>query len=64
MKGPTSKLIHYSLSKYGKDQPLRTPIFANVAYSFDSAKEIEEAFAGKTGQHMYARTTSPTLAPA
>lgn len=64
MKGPTSKLIHYSLSKYDKDQPLRTPIFANVAYSFDSAEEIEDAFAGKTGQHMYARTTSPTLAPA
>ncbi|HCC53349.1 MAG TPA: O-acetylhomoserine sulfhydrylase [Desulfobulbaceae bacterium] len=42
--------------------PLRTPIHDTVAFGFDSAQSIADAFAGRIPRHSYSRISNPTVA--
>jgi O-acetylhomoserine (thiol)-lyase len=40
---------------------LRVPVYDSVAFEFDSAKDINLAFAGRKPAHTYSRITDPTV---
>ena len=44
--------IHHSISM---------PIYSSVAFEFETAEEIEDAFLGKSGKHTYSRISNPTV---
>lgn len=49
---------------YDKKDPynsLSFPVYNSVAYEFDSAEAMEEAFCGRTAEHTYSRITNPTV---
>ncbi|WP_075601556.1 aminotransferase class V-fold PLP-dependent enzyme [Saccharicrinis aurantiacus] len=60
-KGYTSQSIHTPFSKKDAHNSLHMPVYDGVAYEFDSAEEIEEAFMGKKFAHAYSRTSNPTV---
>jgi O-acetylhomoserine (thiol)-lyase len=37
------------------------PIYHSLAFEFDSAEEMEDAFCGRTNEHTYSRVTNPTV---
>jgi O-acetylhomoserine (thiol)-lyase len=37
------------------------PVYANAAFEFDTAEEMEAAFLGKNGMHTYTRISNPTV---
>ena len=61
MVGFNTRAIHASTSKEDAHQAIRAPIYAGVAFSFDSAEHIEEAFRGNRQGHMYTRISNPTV---
>ncbi|MFA5651612.1 MAG: PLP-dependent transferase, partial [Proteiniphilum sp.] len=40
---------------------LSMPVYYTLAYEFETAEEMENAFAGKNGEHTYSRVTNPTV---
>lgn len=60
-KGYTTKSIHTPFSKKDAHNALHMPIYDGVAYEFDSAEAIEDAFLGKEFAHAYSRTSNPTV---
>ena len=40
---------------------LSMPVYHTLAYEFETAEEMENAFAGKNGEHTYSRVTNPTV---
>lgn len=40
---------------------LSMPVYHTLAYEFETAEEMEKAFAGKDGEHTYSRVTNPTV---
>lgn len=42
-------------------RPIRFPIHAGVAYHFESAEDLEAAFAFRKPAHAYSRVTNPTV---
>jgi O-acetylhomoserine (thiol)-lyase len=37
------------------------PVYSGVAFEFDTAEEMEDAFLGKNGKHTYSRISNPTV---
>ncbi len=60
-KGFTTKSIHTPYPKKDAHNALHMPIYDGVAYEFETAQEIEDAFVGRTFAHAYSRTTNPTV---
>ncbi len=49
---------------YDKKDPynsLSFPVYNSVAYEFDSAEAMADAFCGRTAEHTYSRITNPTV---
>ncbi|MFA5046454.1 MAG: PLP-dependent transferase [Paludibacter sp.] len=40
---------------------LSMPVYNSAAYEFETAEQMEEAFAGRTADHTYSRVTNPTV---
>ncbi len=60
-KGFTTRSIHTPYPKKDVHNALHMPIYDGVAYEFDTAQEMEDAFVGRTFAHAYSRTTNPTV---
>jgi O-acetylhomoserine (thiol)-lyase len=61
MTGFTTSAIHGVQLKRDIHGSLRVPVYDNVAFEFDSAKDINLAFAGRKPAHTYSRITNPTV---
>lgn len=57
----TTKSIHSSYLKKDPHGALNFPVYDSVAFEFDSAQDIAQAFAGQKLAHSYSRITNPTV---
>jgi len=60
-RGFNTNAIHGKIVKEDVQHAIKYPIYAGVAYSFDSAEDIEGAFTGRKPAHTYSRITNPTV---
>lgn len=61
MKGFTTKALHTRYSKKDVHGALRPPLYDSVAFEFDNAGQIQQAFEGKLPAHTYSRISNPTV---
>jgi O-acetylhomoserine (thiol)-lyase len=61
MKGFTSRILHTQVHHSREYGALRTPIYNNAAFEFESCEELANAFSGKTITPVYSRTANPTI---
>ena len=61
MNGFATNSIHGVQLKADIHGSLRTPVYDNVAFEFESANDINQAFAGRKPAHTYSRITNPTV---
>ena len=61
MKGFTTKALHTRYPKKDVHGALRPPLYDSVAFEFESAERIQEAFEGKLPAHTYSRISNPTV---
>jgi len=59
--GFNTKCIHGKRHKKDVHNAISFPIYSGVAFDFDSAEELENAFAGRKPAHAYSRITNPTV---
>jgi O-acetylhomoserine (thiol)-lyase len=55
------QLLHTPYEKPDAYKALAMPVYQSVAYEFDTAEEMEEAFCGRSKDHCYSRITNPTV---
>jgi len=60
-RGFTTQAIHGPVMKTDAHHALQFPIYAGVAYDFESAEAMSDAFAGKRAAHVYSRISNPTV---
>lgn len=60
-RGFTAQLFDIPQTKDDPHNALHTPVYHSVAFGFDSAEAMEEAFTGRCGEHTYSRITNPTV---
>ncbi|OAV72092.1 Methionine gamma-lyase [Bacteroidales bacterium Barb4] len=58
---PEACLLHTPFEKKDAYSALAMPVYNNVAFEFDTAEAMEEAFCGRTTDHAYSRITNPTV---
>lgn len=56
-----AKVLHTSYEKPDAYRALSMPVYQSVAYDFDSAEEMEEAFCGRSADYAYSRISNPTV---
>lgn len=56
-----ARVLHTPYGKPDAYHALNMPVYNTVAYEFDSAEAMEEAFCGRSGDHFYSRITNPTV---
>jgi O-acetylhomoserine (thiol)-lyase len=56
-----AKLLHIPYEKPDSYNALAMPVYHAVAYEFETAEAMEEAFCGRTKDHCYSRITNPTV---
>lgn len=61
VKGFTSKVLSILGGKHDPHNAFQVPIYANGAYDFETAEDMELAFTGKIAAHMYSRSSNPTV---
>jgi len=61
VKGFTTKILNTELPKKDPYGSIHIPIYDNVAFEFESSKEISEAFLGRINRHVYSRISNPTV---
>ncbi|MBI4632380.1 MAG: O-acetylhomoserine aminocarboxypropyltransferase/cysteine synthase [Deltaproteobacteria bacterium] len=61
MRGFSTNAIHGSALKKDVHGALRTPIYENVAFEFETSHALELAFEGKALGHSYTRISNPTV---
>ena len=61
MTGFATNSIHGVQLKADVHGSLRMPVYDTVAFEFESAKDISQAFAGRKPAHTYSRITNPTV---
>ena len=59
--GFNTKAIHGDVLKEDVHRAIRYPIYAGVAFHFETAEDIEDAFAFRKPAHAYSRVTNPTV---
>lgn len=53
--------LHTPYDKKDPYNSLSFPVYNSVAYEFDSAEAMADAFCGRTAEHTYSRITNPTV---
>jgi O-acetylhomoserine (thiol)-lyase len=63
MKTPgfDTRAIHGDIPKKDVHGAIRYPVYAGAAFSFESAEDLEDAFAFRKPAHTYSRVTNPTV---
>lgn len=61
MNGFTTKVLHTRFSRKDVHGALRPPLYDSVAFEFESAAGIQQAFEGKVPAHTYSRISNPTV---
>jgi len=61
MTGFATNSIHGVQLKADVHGSLRPPVYDTVAFEFESAKDISQAFAGRKPAHTYSRISNPTV---
>ncbi|MDR2389079.1 MAG: PLP-dependent transferase [Tannerellaceae bacterium] len=56
-----AQLLHIPYEKPDIYHALSMPVYHAVAYEFETAEAMEEAFCGRTKDHCYSRITNPTV---
>ena len=56
-----TKAIHVPYARRDAYDALSMPVYNAVAYEFDNAEAMAEAFAGRSGAPDYSRTSNPTV---
>lgn len=62
MKGFTTKAIHGTGKNREAHGSLRAPTYDGVAFEFETAAEMQQAFEGRRPSHSYSRVSNPTVA--
>lgn len=57
----TSKVLSVAAAQCDAYNSLRFPLYANAAYEFSCAEDIEAAFKGTKPAHAYSRSSNPTV---
>ena len=56
-----SQLLHVPFMEIDAYHSLSMPVYNTAAYEFDTAEEMEAAFAGRLPKSTYSRTSNPTV---
>ncbi|MGM0622849.1 MAG: aminotransferase class V-fold PLP-dependent enzyme [Campylobacterota bacterium] len=56
-----TKVLSYKGSQDDSYGALRTPIYANAAFEYGSAEQLEDVFSSKKSGHVYSRASNPTV---
>lgn len=56
-----ARVLHTPYEKPDAYNALSMPVYNTVAYEFETAEAMEEAFCGRTADHAYSRITNPTV---
>ncbi|MCD7972066.1 MAG: PLP-dependent transferase [Candidatus Azobacteroides sp.] len=56
-----NKLYQSSYPREDVYNALQMPVYNNAAFEFNTAEEMEAAFAGQSGEHTYSRISNPTV---
>lgn len=59
--GFTSRIIHTKQSKADAHRATHVPIYSNAAFEFSTANDMEDAFLGRSPEHVYSRISNPTV---
>ncbi|MDR0798417.1 MAG: PLP-dependent transferase [Dysgonamonadaceae bacterium] len=57
----TTGILNESFPQKDIHGSIAMPIYSGVAFEFDTAEDMENAFLGKSGKHTYARISNPTV---
>jgi len=57
----TTKLLHTPYPKKDAYGALRFPTYNNAAFGFETSEDLEGAFKGTKPEHIYSRSTNPTV---
>ena len=60
-KAYEARLLHKTYPKADPYGSLSMPVYHTLAYEFETAAEMEEAFCGRTDEHTYSRVSNPTV---
>ncbi|MDD2798686.1 MAG: PLP-dependent transferase [Bacteroidales bacterium] len=60
-KGFSTRIIHTEYPKKDAYNSLQIPVYENVAYEFETAEEMADAFTGVKSLHAYSRISNPTV---
>ena len=60
LKGFTSNIVHHDRQQGYNDNPIHTPIYNSVPYSYKNTQDLMNVFQGKSAGHSYARQSTPT----
>lgn len=61
MRGFTTKALHTRYPKKDVHGALRPPLYDSVAFEFENAGQIQQAFEGRVPAHTYSRISNPTV---
>ncbi len=61
MVGFTTRVLHTEPSRKDVHGALRIPVYDNVAFEHESARDIQLAFEGRKLAHSYSRISNPTV---
>lgn len=56
-----ARVLHTPYEKQDTYNALSMPVYNAVAYEFETAEAMEDAFCGRTSDHAYSRITNPTV---
>ncbi|MDR1880114.1 MAG: PLP-dependent transferase [Tannerellaceae bacterium] len=56
-----ARLLHAPYAKPDAYHALAMPVYQSVAFDFETAEAMEEAFCGRSDDHFYSRITNPTV---
>jgi O-acetylhomoserine (thiol)-lyase len=60
-RGFNTRLLHVPFARKDVHGALQMPVYANSAFEFESAEDIEGAFNGSKPAHAYSRSGNPTV---
>lgn len=61
VKGFATQAIHGPAIREDGHRALRPPVYENVSFDFETARDIQLAFEGKKHAHTYSRISNPTV---
>jgi O-acetylhomoserine (thiol)-lyase len=61
MDNISSRVLNRRFRQRDVHGSIAMPIYSGAAFEFDTAKDMEDAFLGKSGKHTYSRISNPTV---